>query len=156
MGKAVLLQVIQKAREVWKDDGSRSALLERVDFVEGDFFKHGGQHCHPQHYPKRLLAQFCTQLIHPLATLLYWPQCAKESLIIPWVQGSFLAAQHALCAAETIPAGKDGDVYVLRLILHDWMDADSVVILSNIRAAIGAAKARVVIAEVLPAVPYNG
>ena len=46
----------------------------------------------------------------------------------------------------------DGDVYLLRLILHDWTDADSIVILSNIRAAIGTAKARLVIAEVLPSI----
>ena len=39
-------------------------------------------------------------------------------------------------------------MYVLRLILHDWTDADSIAILSNIRAAIGTAKATLVIAEV--------
>ena len=35
------MQVIEKAREVWKEDASRCTLIERVDFVGGDFFKHG-------------------------------------------------------------------------------------------------------------------
>ena len=55
----------------------------------------------------------------------------------------------ALHRAATIPAGRDGDVYLLRLILHDWNDADSAAILSNIRRAMGPARATLVIAEVL-------
>jgi hypothetical protein len=39
-------------------------------------------------------------------------------------------------------------VYLLRLILHDWNDADSAAILTNIRRAIGSARATLVIAEV--------
>ena len=38
-------------------------------------------------------------------------------------------------------------MYVLRLILHDWNDADSAAILTNIRRAMGNAKAKLVIAE---------
>ena len=50
--------------------------------------------------------------------------------------------------AETLPAGADGDAYLLRLILHDWSDEDSIAILSSVRHAIGKAKARLLIVEV--------
>lgn len=50
--------------------------------------------------------------------------------------------------AETLPKAKDGDVFVMRLILHDWDDKDCVTILSNVRAAMEAAKARLLIVEV--------
>lgn len=49
---------------------------------------------------------------------------------------------------ETIPAAKDGDAYVMRLILHDWNDSDTVTILSNLRKAIGTAKATLLLVEV--------
>ena len=42
----------------------------------------------------------------------------------------------------------DGDAYLLRLILHDWSDEDSIAILSSVRHAIGKAKARLLIVEV--------
>lgn len=51
-------------------------------------------------------------------------------------------------SAGTLPKAKDGDVYVIRLILHDWDDADSTLILSNIRKAIGSADAKLLIVEV--------
>lgn len=47
-----------------------------------------------------------------------------------------------------MPQAKDGDVFVMRLILHDWDDKDCVTILSNVRKAMGAAKARLLIVEV--------
>lgn len=53
-----------------------------------------------------------------------------------------------LCRAETIPPGEDGDVWVLRHILHDWNDAKACAILSNLRRAIGSAKVTLVIGEV--------
>ncbi|BDA50265.1 3'-hydroxy-N-methyl-(S)-coclaurine 4'-O-methyltransferase [Coccomyxa sp. Obi] len=49
--------------------------------------------------------------------------------------------------ADTLPVAKDGDVWVMRLILHDWNDADSVTILSNVRRAMGGADARLLIVE---------
>lgn len=48
----------------------------------------------------------------------------------------------------TLPRLADGDVVNMRLILHDWSDADSVKILTNLRAAIGAARVRLALVEV--------
>jgi hypothetical protein len=53
-------------------------------------------------------------------------------------------------AAAKIPAGRDGDAYVLRLIMHDWNDANCVAILTNLRRAMGGARATLIIAEVPP------
>lgn len=50
--------------------------------------------------------------------------------------------------ADTLPKAADGDVYVMRLILHDWDDSDCVRILSNLRRAMGSADARLLIVEV--------
>jgi hypothetical protein len=59
---------------------------------------------------------------------------------------------HNLCGisvfAETLPAGEDGDAYVMRLILHDWNDEDTVAILSNLRKAMGTAKTTLLLVEV--------
>ena len=49
---------------------------------------------------------------------------------------------------KTLPAFRDGDVVNMRLILHDWSDADSVKILTALRAAIGAKRVRVALVEV--------
>ncbi|EIE23271.1 S-adenosyl-L-methionine-dependent methyltransferase [Coccomyxa subellipsoidea C-169] len=49
--------------------------------------------------------------------------------------------------ADTLPKAADGDVYVMRLILHDWDDSDCVRILSNLRRAMGSADARLLIVE---------
>ena len=51
-------------------------------------------------------------------------------------------------AAGTLPKARDGDVYIMRYILHDWSDADCIAILSNIRRAMGTARAKLIIAEV--------
>jgi len=53
-----------------------------------------------------------------------------------------------LLLAETLPKAEDGDVYMMRLILHDWNDKDSVAILSSVRQAMGSAKATLLIVEV--------
>ena len=53
-----------------------------------------------------------------------------------------------LSLAETMPIGEDGDAYLLRLILHDWSDSDSIAILSSIRQAMGNAKTKLLIVEV--------
>jgi O-methyltransferase domain len=40
--------------------------------------------------------------------------------------------------AETIPAAKGpGDLFVMRVVLHDWSDAKTLEILTNVRKAIG-------------------
>lgn len=40
--------------------------------------------------------------------------------------------------AETLPAAKGpGNVYVMRIVLHDWSDEKSLEILKNMRTAIG-------------------
>lgn len=56
--------------------------------------------------------------------------------------------KHVCCCAETIPKGKDGDLYFLRTILHDWDDDKTLAILRACRAAIGNASARVLLVEV--------
>ena len=53
-----------------------------------------------------------------------------------------------MIAADTLPTGEDGDAYLLRLILHDWNNEDSIAILSSIRQAMGNAKAKLLIVEV--------
>lgn len=47
-----------------------------------------------------------------------------------------------------MPKAMDGDVFIMRLILHDWDDKDSIAILSSIRCAMGTAKAKLLIIEV--------
>ena len=53
-----------------------------------------------------------------------------------------------MTGADTIPTGENGDAYLLRLILHDWNNEDSIAILSSIRQAMGTAKAKLLIVEV--------
>ena len=36
-------QVITRARELWKEEARKSALLDRMGFQAGDFFNHGEQ-----------------------------------------------------------------------------------------------------------------
>ena len=50
---------------------------------------------------------------------------------------------------DTLPAGVDGDVYIMRQICHDWPNADVVRILTGIRTAMNASAARLVIIEVM-------
>jgi len=38
---------------------------------------------------------------------------------------------------ETIPKGQDGDVYVLRRVMHDWNDEQCRTILQNVKKAMG-------------------
>jgi hypothetical protein len=49
--------------------------------------------------------------------------------------------------AASLPALRDGDVLNMRLILHDWSDADSIAILTNLRTAIGTARVTVALVE---------
>ncbi len=49
--------------------------------------------------------------------------------------------------AASLPKLVDGDVLNMRLILHDWSDADSVAILTNLRKAIGSARVTVALVE---------
>ena len=58
-----------------------------------------------------------------------------------------------LCAVESVPAAENGDAYLLRLILHDWSDDDSIAILSSLRQAMGDVKAKLLIVEVLSCPP---
>lgn len=53
-----------------------------------------------------------------------------------------------LIGAETLPPARDGDAYMMRLILHDWDDKDSTAILTSIRKAMGNAKAKLLVIEV--------
>lgn len=49
---------------------------------------------------------------------------------------------------DAIPAG--GDAYVLKNIIHDWSDDDSVRILRSVRAAAGAGKKVLLVEQVIP------
>jgi hypothetical protein len=49
--------------------------------------------------------------------------------------------------ASTIPEAKDGDVYLMRYILHDWNDEDCIKILSGIKSEMGNKKATLLIGE---------
>ena len=62
------------------------------------------------------------------------------SLIILHVAGSFFET-------GSLPAGKDGDAFLMRYILHDWPTKDVVTILKNVRVAFGSANATLVIGE---------
>lgn len=40
--------------------------------------------------------------------------------------------------ADAVPAGQSAkDAYVMRVVLHDWNDKETTMILKNVRAAIG-------------------
>lgn len=54
----------------------------------------------------------------------------------------------AAVLADTIPAGRDGDAYVFRLVLHDWDDASTVRILRAVLKAAGSAAITLLIIEV--------
>merc|ERR1712087_154054 len=49
--------------------------------------------------------------------------------------------------ASTLPSAQDGDIYLLRYILHDWDDAACLKILSNIRENMKGSKATLLLAE---------
>lgn len=68
--------------------------------------------------------------------------------VIWWSGVSSCPLTEVLSLAETLPKAEDGDVYMMRLILHDWHDMDSVAILSSVRQAMGSAKATLLIVEV--------
>jgi len=53
-------------------------------------------------------------------------------------------------AAGSLPAARKGDCYLMRNILHDWTDAQSIQILRNLRTAFGTAAATLAIVEVGP------
>ena len=59
---------------------------------------------------------------------------------ISFVAGSFFDV-------STIPRGMDGDVYILRVVLHDWNDDAVLTILKGIRTAIGTSNATLAIIE---------
>ena len=64
-----------------------------------------------------------------------------------------LAKRADFCAgsffdAKTLPDFRDGDVVNMRLILHDWSDADSLKILGNLRSAIGTKRVTLALVEV--------
>ena len=59
------VQVITRARELWKEEAGKRELLDRVAFKEGDFFDHGessliGWKVHQQ---EALAAFCCTPLL---------------------------------------------------------------------------------------------
>jgi len=74
----------------------------------------------------------------------------KRAELLPrtdFVGGSFFEA-------ATVPVARadSRDVYVLRVVLHDWSDAKTLEILANVRSAIGASKnATLAIVEGIPA-----
>lgn len=56
---------------------------------------------------------------------------------------------HVLGGTETLPKAQGkGDVYLLRLILHDWDDAEAVRILAAVHEAIGTSGATLCILDV--------
>ncbi|KIZ04825.1 Chavicol O-methyltransferase [Monoraphidium neglectum] len=59
---------------------------------------------------------------------------------IEFVGGSFFDA-------SSLPQGKVGDAFVLRNVLHDWSDEDSLTILKALRSAIGSSGAALVLLE---------
>eukprot|EP00742_Colponemidia_sp_Colp-10_P016298 GILJ01018661.1.p1 GENE.GILJ01018661.1~~GILJ01018661.1.p1 ORF type:complete len:354 (+),score=34.19 GILJ01018661.1:152-1063(+) len=50
---------------------------------------------------------------------------------------------------ELLPPAVDGDVYVLRAVLHDWNDENCISLLKSIRAAIADKKARLAILDMV-------
>lgn len=60
---------------------------------------------------------------------------------VAFAAGDFMARETGL------PKAKDGDVYLLRYILHDWSDPEVLTILRAVRAAIGSTNAKLVIGE---------
>ncbi len=58
--------------------------------------------------------------------------------------------------SETLPKGRDGDVWVLRIVLHDWDDEESVAILKSVRSAMGSARCTLTIVEASLAPTVSG
>ncbi len=87
---------------------------------------------------------------HPEARGVIFDLPEVAELVKPSLEGTRITAE-AGSFFESVTAG--GDLYLLKFILHDWTDAQSAMILSNIRAAIRP-RGRVAIFEmVLPDLP---
>ncbi|KIZ04824.1 Chavicol O-methyltransferase [Monoraphidium neglectum] len=70
----------------------------------------------------------------------HYPGGAVPAERVDFVGGSFFDA-------STLPQGKPGDAFVLRNVLHDWSDEDSLSILKALRSAIGSSGAALVLLE---------
>ncbi len=82
---------------------------------------------------------------HPHARGILFDLPEIVDLVRPALKGSRITATSGNFF-ESVPAG--GDLYLLKFILHDWTDAQSAVILRNIRAAV-APRGRIAIAEIV-------
>lgn len=136
-------QVIERARELWKTDERKRSLADRVELFGGDFFDAGKTS--PRH-----IMPADHSCMHD-TWMLCWSCWGTKHSCFPECKGKpCMACDTVLLtpAAAKIPAGKDGDAYVLRLIMHDWNNANCATILSNIRRAMGGARAKLIIAEV--------
>ena len=63
--------------------------------------------------------------------------------------------QRDFVSAGSLPVGQDGDVYVMRDILHDWSDVKAAEILGNIRHSMGASDSRLALVEVRVMLLYS-
>ena len=54
---------------------------------------------------------------------------------------------------DGVPEGRDGDVYVMRVVIHDWPDEEAIQILTNVRSAMGDKDARLVLIEMVVGEP---
>lgn len=91
------------------------------------------------------------------------PQVIKQARKV-WKENDSLAAMECRVTLTggdffdraTLPKGRDGDLYFLRTIIHDWSDEESVDILRSIRQAIGSAKVTLALIEVAIIPEFGG
>lgn len=79
-----------------------------------------------------------------------WKDAAHADIAkrVTLVEGSFLEAR-------TIPKAHDGDAWLMRVVLHDWTDADVVRILKNLHKSMAGTTARLVLVEQIVEVPQD-
>ena len=63
--------------------------------------------------------------------------------------GKYELTSGSFLDVTTLPKVRDGDVIMMRFILHNWGDEDSITILSNLRKAIGNANVRLSLVEIV-------
>ena len=74
----MLLQVIRRAEEVWREDEGLAAIRDRTDFVAGDFFDAGVKLCS--------MPPLCSHFLFPCSyeveihTTAQMPSCCQSAM----------------------------------------------------------------------------
>jgi O-methyltransferase domain len=121
----MLTQVVERAKRMWGPGGQYSDVeASRVEFVPGSFFDAGRQ-SQERYTPMRAMPE---DVGHEGPSKVQEAQGAQRK--------QFVSLR--LPCTDTVPAAKGpGDVFVMRVVLHDWSDEQTLEILTAMRKAIG-------------------